>query len=357
MKYTYIIISIILLLGAWYIFRPSPNAVINEKHMNDLSTYSVATFAGGCFWCIEAVFTGTDGVVSAVSGYTGGEVTNPTYEQVASGTTGHREAVQVYYDPEQVTYNELLTAFWTHIDPVDDGGQFADRGPQYTTAIYYHTPEQQLVAENSKDALATSGKFNEPIATEILPVKTFYRAEEYHQDYAQKQSTQYALYNVGSGRAGYVASTWKDGLPTQPSSADLRDTLTPLQYKVTQQEGTEPAFNNEYWDHHEPGIYVDIISGEPLFASTDKFDSGTGWPSFTKPISEEALATSTDYKLSTPRTEVRSAEADSHLGHVFKDGPQEAGGLRYCINSAALRFIPASELEDTQYAQYADLFK
>ncbi len=312
----------------------------------------IATLAGGCFWCIEAPFEKVRGVVKVISGYAGGTKENPTYSEVSSGRTDYRESVQVYYDPLVISYAEILDIFWKQFDPTDDGGSFADRGFQYTSAIFYHNKDQKVIAEKSKKELDNSGIFDEPVVTPIIEFTTFYPAEDYHQDFYKKDPDRYYSYRKGSGRDTFIMSKWNDENEyKKPSDEEIKKKLSDLQYKVTQHEGTERAFNNEYWDNKKAGIYVDIVSGEPLFSSKDKFESGTGWPSFVKPIDPKFIVKKEDNSYGMRRIEVRSKYGDSHLGHVFDDGP-EPTNLRYCMNSASMRFIPKEKMEEEGYGEY-----
>lgn len=357
--------------------RFAPNTVIQESRSS--GSYEIITLAGGCFWCTEAYFQEEEGIIDAISGYAGGDAATASYLMVAKGTTKHREAVQITYDPEVVSTEEVLDIYWSHIDPTNTEGQFADKGFQYTTAIFYQNDEQKEIALDSKTRLEQSSLFSAPIATEILPLTTFFKAEEYHQDYYKKAAAHYERYKKASGRAGFVEETWaKDAAIefleseqtntmdingvskddsynyTDEEIAELLKNLDPLAYHVVAESGTESPFNNAYWDNKADGIYVDIVTGKPLFSSTHKYDSGTGWPSFWRTIDDDSVTMHEDNSLSTTRTEIRSDAG--HIGHVFEDGPTEEGGRRFCTNSASLRFVPKEDMEKEGYGEYLYLF-
>lgn len=329
---------------------------------------ALATFAAGCFRCSEAAFQEEPGVVDAIVWYAGWTEPAPTYEAVSSHQTSHREAVQVTYDPTAISYQRLLEIFRQSIDPTDPEGQFVDKGFQYTTAVFYHTDEQRQAAQQSLAERDASGMYDKPIVTKILPFTTFYPAEEYHQDFYKHSAERYKRYKKWSWREEYyeemeeketqlpASSTASSAAFTKPTDEELRSKLTPMQYVVTQEWGTETPFNNEYRDTKADGIYVDVVTGEPLFSSLDKYDSGTGRPSFTKPIDPAVVKTTTDTSHWMTRTEIKSASGDSHLGHVFADGPKEAWGQRFCTNSASLRFVPKESMEAEGYGDWLYLF-
>lgn len=367
-----------------------------EEQAGDLMTGSAVpkemmletiTLAGGCFWCIESFYQELPGVTDAISGYAGGDSENANYVRVTTGHTKHRESVQVTFDTSIIPTEKIIDLFWTQINPVDNGGQFADRGFQYTTAIYYHDEDQKRLAELSRERLKGSDLFEGKIETELVPLTTFFEAEEYHQDYYLKASDHYKRYKKGSGREGFIDDNWakeaaleflsnqnninKENMDTEnnqsnnlrKSPSDYTDAeievklkeLEPLTYKVVAEEGTEKSFNNTYWDNKEPGLYVDVVTGEPLFSSTHKFDSGTGWPSFWRSLDNTSISLHEDNRFFIKRTEVRSRSG--HLGHIFNDGPKDKGGQRYCMNSAALNFVHKDDLEKEGYSDYLDLFE
>lgn len=388
---------------------PTDSAATSEAKSEATPGRASAVFAGGCFWCVESDFEKAPGVIDIVAGYSGGRSKNPTYKNYAS--SGHREAIFVVYDPTQVTYAGLVEYLLKHADPTDRTGSFIDKGPQYTAAIYYASPEEKAEAQRVVKAIEEMKVLRGRVTVPILPRQAFWPAEEYHQDYHTNNAAKYSNYRATCGRDKFIQKQWgpaanqltipgafpsesqiakvkqeitdagkstslaasqSDGKGSgkdsekdlsawmtfkKPSDRELRKKLTPIQFEVTQKHGTEIAFRNPFWNNHDEGLYVDIVSGEPLFASVDKFDSGTGWPSFVRPVDPRLLVSKEDRSEMPVRTEVRSRIADSHLGHVFNDGPVERGGLRYCINSASLRFIPKRKLQAEGYGEFLPLFE
>lgn len=342
-----------------------------KKAVVEKTIKKTAILATGCFWCVERDLEKVSGVLDVVSGYSGGTTTSPTYKNYA--VQGHREVVMVTYDASIVSYANLVEHIIKHGDPTDASGSFNDRGVEYAPAIYYADEQEKSEAQRVVSYIDGLNIFSNPLPIVILPQAVFWPAEEYHQNYAVKNPVRYSYYRTGSGRDAYIEKTWGTKASTfqvskvasltkltqynnmswnnfvKPSQDVLKEKLTPIQFKVTQNEGTESPFDNVYDKNKEEGVYVDIVSGEPLYFSKDKFDSGTGWPSFVKPISPEVLTLKVDNRLFSTRTEVRSRHADSHLGHVFDDGPADRGGKRYCMNSASLRFISKADMEKEGY--------
>lgn len=314
----------------------------------------IAILAGGCFWCMVKPFTSYEGVEKVVSGYIGGHKENPTYKEVCSGGTGHYEAVEITFDNEKIKFKEILDIFWKQIDPQDENGQFADRGSQYKTAIFYTSDKQKEEAQVSKKRIEDLYFNGKEIATGILEASHFYPAEDYHQNYCKTNSKHYSVYYKNSGRYNFVKAKWDRN---NSDRNNLRKILKDIEFEVTQNDMTEVPFENEYFDKFDKGIYVDLVDGSPLFSSSDKFDSGCGWPAFSKPIEDTALMERADYSFGMERTEVRSLGSNCHLGHVFNDNPNSDNGLRYCINSAAIKFIPYDKMEECGYGEYKKYVK
>lgn len=308
--------------------------------------------AGGCFWGMEQYLASIHGVLSTQVGYANGTTENPTYEEVCRNHTGHAETVRVVYDPAIISLEFLLELYYEAVDPVSINRQGGDTGEQYRTGIYFVTEEDRPVIQSSLARL--QNRYSLPIAIEVRPLQNFSPAEEYHQKYLDKNPGGYCHIGPDLMEKAAKALVNPTAYPA-PEPDGLRKTLTPIQYQVTQENATEPPFQNSYFQTFRPGLYVDVTTGEPLFASTDKFESGCGWPSFAKPIDPGVLREHRDTTHGMDRTEIRSRSGDAHLGHVFPDGPKELGGLRYCINSAALRFIPKEEMEQEGYGYLLNL--
>ncbi len=360
----------VLFLGAIVLMsraeNPAADAPIDsltDSPAKSDSKMSLATFGSGCFWCTEAVFVELDGVRKVVSGYSGGAPDEASYTAVSTGRTGHAEVIQVEYDPSLVDYATLLEVFWKTHDPTTPNQQGADKGPQYRSVVFYHDDQQKALAEEYKAKLDKSGAFRAPIVTEISPFTKFYPAEGYHQSYfANNPHQPYCqavigpklqkfrdvfgdkLKNAKKKDAAKGATTTGAAFKVNP--AELKERLTPLQYKVTQQAGTERPFENEYWDNKQVGDYRCVVCGELLFKSDAKFDSGCGWPSFTAPADGKAITEHEDKSMWMARTEIRCSKCQAHLGHVFDDGPKDAGGLRYCLNSAAMQFKGGEKVKE-----------
>jgi len=374
------LVAVLALIAAVYLLAGDSQKTTTTYDMNT-ENLRTAYFAGGCFWCVESDFEKFKGIKEVVSGYMGGDTENPTYKDHAD----HREAVAVHYEPETISYQDLVEYFFRHHDPTDEGGSFYDRGFAYTSAIYPQNDQEEQIAWTVIKDLGEKNVFENPIVTAVEADKEFWPAEDYHQDYYKKNPLRYKGYRFGSGRDRFIESVWgeRDDFEVVPDSGEdtqgnegeqniseadtdawesyakpadeiIKQELSPLAFKVTQKEGTEPPrTEGNYDDNKEAGIYVDVLSGEPLFSSKDKYDSGTGWPSFTQPIDTDTIVTKTDRKLFFPRTEVRSKYGDNHLGHVFKDGP-EPTGLRYCMNGVSMEFIALENMEEQGYGEYID---
>lgn len=334
-----------------------------EPMMNNDNLHTIY-LAGGCFWGIEAYMKKLPGVRDTDVGYANGNTENPTYEQVCYDNTGHAETVKVVYDPALISTEQLLDGFFKVVDPTSINRQGNDRGSQYRSGIYYVDEADKAIAESA--AARQKEKYKDPVVTEILPLNQFYLAEDYHQDYLDKNPGGYCHINLnaadefigeeGLGMSDDLSVLIRPEDYPVPDDQVLKEKLTDIQYQVTQNNDTERPYTNEYAATFDKGIYVDVVTGEPLFSSEDKFESGCGWPSFSKPIIPEVVTEHTDTSFNMKRTEVRSRAGDTHLGHVFDDGPKDLGGLRYCINSASIRFIPFDDLETEGYGYLKPLF-
>ena len=359
--------------------EPEPQATQPQDQVIALEK---ATFGGGCFWCTEAVYQELDGVQKVVSGYSGGQKENPTYREVCTGLTGHAEVIQVTFDPQKISYEQLLQVFWKTHDPTTLNRQGADVGTQYRSVIFYANEKQHREAEASKKKLSRSGAFTRPIVTEISPLINFYPAEDYHQDYfrlhghlpycqmvirpkmekfrhlfadhLKKESTSKNSPQTEKSSTAPATAKKKTSASEKPTDwrhLDWRKRLTKMQYYVTREQGTERAFSGKYWDNKRPGIYKCVCCGLPLFDAATKYKSGTGWPSYYQPIDKKNVQEVEDRGLLSVRTEIRCSRCGAHLGHVFDDGPQPTG-KRYCMNSAALDF-QAAEADKRQDASPA----
>jgi peptide methionine sulfoxide reductase msrA/msrB len=340
-----------LMLGACQAAVPSSTAPTSGSVSTSGPTGPSGTnireihLAGGCFWGIEAYMSRISGVVDAVSGYANGRTENPSYNDLIYHNSGHAETVKVVFDQTRISLDEVLIYYFRVIDPTSLNKQGNDTGTQYRTGIYYTDEADLPVIRHRLEEVQKEHK--QPLAVEVEPLRHFYPAEDYHQDYLDKNSGGYCHIDLGQAKLPVIRVSQYP----KPSVEEIRSRLTPLQFAVTQENATEPPFTNEYVDVEEPGLYVDVVTGEPLFSSRDKYHSGSGWPSFTRPVASYVVTYRRDSSLGETRTEVRSRSGDSHLGHVFEDGPKASGGLRFCINSAALRFVPLDQMAAQGYGE------
>ena len=353
MKYTKTFLILTALLGGLQsslTYADNPTSSKEQKMtMESKQEQRIIYLAGGCFWGLEAYMERIQGVTDAVSGYANGKGDTTNYQLLHA--TDHAETVKVTYDPNKISLDKLLQYYFRVIDPTSINKQGNDRGRQYRTGIYYQNEQDKAVIEAALKALQS--KYQAPIQIEVEPLKNYVEAEEYHQDYLKKNPNGYCHIDIKKADEPLI----DDKKYPKPSDAELKQKLTALQYDVTQGKHTERSFSNEYWDNFAPGIYVDITTGEPLFSSKDKFESGCGWPSFTKPIAAEVAEYQKDNSFNMTRIEVLSRSGHAHLGHVFDDGPRDKGGLRYCINSASIKFIPLDEMEKQGYGDLIPFVK
>ena len=346
-----------IFLAASFSFSNNEATIMEKKVMNTTTNLRDIYFAGGCFWGVEEYFSRVPGVHDVTAGYANGSIEKPTYGKVSSGKTGYTEAVHIRYDPQTISLKTLTEQFFKIINPISVNRQGNDIGSQYRTGMYYVNDEDRAVLESVMRDVQK--RYTKPLAVELMPLKNYYLAEEYHQDYLKKNPGGYCHISFESLKdiQPEKNSLIDPSKYPKPSDKELEKTLTPEEYNVTQKGGTERAFSGKFWNHKEPGIYVDVVTGEPLFSSADKFDSGCGWPSFTKPIDPAVITEHEDSSYGMKRIEVRSRTGNSHLGHVFTDGPKDKGGLRYCINSVAIRFVPYEEMDKQHYGGLKFLVK
>ncbi|PIC74683.1 peptide-methionine (R)-S-oxide reductase MsrB [Sporosarcina sp. P17b] len=332
-----------------YPANPNEDLTFNEENLQDIY------LAGGCFWGVEAYMERVYGVYDVTSGFANGTTKNPTYNEVITGKTGHAETVHVQFDPERTDLKTIVEHFFMIVDPTSLNKQGNDRGTQYRSGIYYTNPDDKKIIDEV--VTTEQERYDEKIVTEVEPLTSYTLAEEYHQDYLEKNPDGYCHVEFDTLEDQDIPSVIDAANYPKPSDEELKKKLTKAQYQVTQDNNTEAAFSNEYWDTFEDGIYIDVATGEPLFSSADKYDSQCGWPSFTQPIIPEVMTEHTDKSFNMVRTEVRSRAGDSHLGHIFPDGPKDRGGLRYCINSAAIDFVPLEEMEAKGYGYLTSYVK